>query len=185
MRRSWRRTPRKEDARADYEAVRFTYDHDGMDDRFDIAVLSRDMNGKVHIVTREDEPTRQGAIGGLFAGFSVGVLVGLVPGTPFGASLTVGSIAGMAIGAIAGHLVRGLGRAQVRDLGYLLDRGESGLVVVADRDLARRAEWAITRAKVIEAVADPTGGRTGRSTDVARVHRLDAEVSGTQQEITE
>src|SRR5574341_1130235 len=108
------------DARADYEAVRFTYDHDGMDDTFDIAVLSRDTKGRAHIVTREDEPTRQGAIGGLFAGFSVGVLVGLVPGTPIGASLTVAGIAGMAIGAIAGHLVRGLSRAELRDLGYLL-----------------------------------------------------------------
>jgi uncharacterized membrane protein len=139
----------EEEARADYEAVRFTYDHDGINDTFDVAVLSRDTKGKVHIVTREDEPTRQGAVGGLVTGLSVGVLVGLAPGTAIGPSLAIAGIAGTAIGAIAGHVARGLSRTDLRDLGYLLDSGESGLVVVADPGLARRAAWAITRAKDI------------------------------------
>jgi uncharacterized membrane protein len=120
-----------------------------MTDTFDVAVLSRDPEGKVHIVMREDEPTRQGAVGGLATGLTVGVLIGLVPGTPIGPSLVVAGIFGTVIGAIAGHVARGVTRADLRDLGYLLDRGESGLVVVADPDLARRAAWAITRGKDI------------------------------------
>jgi uncharacterized membrane protein len=138
----------EEDARADYEAVRFTYGHDGMKDTFAVAVLSRDTEGKVHVVTREDEPTRQGAVRGLVTGLSVGALVGLVSGTPIGPSLAIAGIAGIAgsaIGAIAGHVARGLSRADLRDLGYLLDRGESGLVAAADPDVARRAAWAMSR----------------------------------------
>jgi hypothetical protein len=48
---------------------------------------------------------------------------------------------------VAGHVVGGMKRSDLRDLGELLDKGASGLVVVAETDVEAKVEAAITRAK--------------------------------------
>jgi hypothetical protein len=52
-------------------------------------------------------------------------------------------------GPVAGLAARGMSRRDLKDLGDLLGHTESGLVVVADADVAPRAEAAITRAKTV------------------------------------
>jgi hypothetical protein len=52
-------------------------------------------------------------------------------------------------GAFARLAARGMRRRDLKGLGELLGRRESGLVVVADADMASRAEAAITRAKTV------------------------------------
>jgi uncharacterized membrane protein len=137
----------EEDALADYDAVRSAYEDLGVIDTYDAAVVTKDADGKVKIVKKVEEPTRQGAIGGLAIGLAVGALVALFPAVAIGAGLAVGGAAGAALGATAGHVAAGMSRSDLKDLGELLDAGTSGLVVVAAADMEARVEQAIQRGK--------------------------------------
>jgi len=139
----------EEDALDDYDAVRAAYEDLGVIDTYDAAVVTKDPNGKVKIVKKVEEPTRQGAIGGLAVGLAVGALVALFPAVAIGAGLALGGAAGAAIGATAGHVAAGMSRSDLKDLGELLDAGTSGLIVVAATDMEARVEGAIQRGKDI------------------------------------
>ena len=58
----------QDDAVADYEAVKDFYEESGLIDTYDAAVVSRHTDGKVKIVKKHEQPTRQGAWGGLGIG---------------------------------------------------------------------------------------------------------------------
>lgn len=135
------------DALADYEAVRKLYTDQGMIDSYDAAVLSRKA-GKVEIVKRTEEPTRQGAVRGVLIGLAVGAIVTLFPaaGVGLAAGILGGGAAGAIIGAVAGHVSGGMKRSDLKNLGELLDEGQSGLVVVAATDVQAKVDAAITRA---------------------------------------
>ena len=137
------------DALADYEAVRKLYTDLGIVDTYDAAVLTRKADGKVDIVKRVEEPTRQGGAIGLVVGLAVGAVIALFPAA--GLALTTGILGGGAIGAgtgaIAGHVVGGMKRSDLKDLGELLDNGSSGLVVVAASDVEAKVDAAIKRSK--------------------------------------
>jgi uncharacterized membrane protein len=139
----------EEDALADYDAVREIYEELDVIDTYDAAVISKDPEGKVRIVKKVEEPTRQGAVGGLVVGLAVGALVALFPAIAIGAGLAVGGAAGAAIGATAGHVAAGMSRSDLKDVGELLDAGTSGLVVVAAADVEARVEQALQRGKDI------------------------------------
>jgi uncharacterized membrane protein len=133
-------------AEADYHAVREFYAASGLIDTYDAAVITRDGDGKVRIVVKHEQPTRTGAWRGLGIGLAGGALVALFPAVGLGAGLLLGSVSGAGIGALAGHVTAGVRRADLKDLGELLDEGQSGLVVVAASDLERRVEQIIRRA---------------------------------------
>ena len=140
---------RQSDAIADFDAVRKLYTDLGIADTYDAAVLTRAPDGKVQIVKRVEEPTRHGAAIGLTVGLAVGVIVSLFPplGIALGAGLLEGGLFGALAGAITGHVARGMRRSDLKELGELLDNGNSGLVVVAATDLEAKVNAAITRAK--------------------------------------
>jgi uncharacterized membrane protein len=102
------------DAQADYDDVKRlnSFTTFGI---FDAAVIEKDGDGRVR-VNKDEKTTRQGAL----AGAVVGILF---------PPLLVGDVA---MGALAGHLWGGMSRADMRDLGELLDEGEVALVVVAE-----------------------------------------------------
>src|SRR5262245_15427227 len=131
----------EEDALADYEAVRALYSDLDIIDTYDAAVVTKGDDGKVRIVKKVEEPTRQGALAGLAVGLAVGALVALFPAVAIGA--------GLAIGATAGHVAMGMSREDLKDIGELLDAGTSGLVVVAAADVEARVEAALQRGKDI------------------------------------
>ncbi len=137
------------DALADYDAVRKLYTDLGIIDTYDAAVLTKGSDGKVKIVKRVEEPTRQGAVGGLLVGLAVGAVVALFPAAAIGlgAGMAVGGAFGAGAGAVAGHVAGGMSRSDLKDLGELLDEGESGLVVVAATDVEARVEAATKLAK--------------------------------------
>src|SRR5262245_4463960 len=138
----------EEDALADYDAVRALYTDLGIIDTYDAAVVTKDMEGKVRIVTKVEEPTRHGAVAGLAVGLAVRALVALFPAVALGAGLAVGGASGAVLGATAGHVAAGMSRSDLKDIGELLDAGTSGLVVVA-ADVEGRVEAAIQRGKDI------------------------------------
>jgi uncharacterized membrane protein len=133
-------------AEADYHAVRDFYQTSGLLDTYDAAVITRDDAGKVKIVVKHEQPTRQGAWRGLGIGLVGGALVALFPAVGIGAGLLLGATGGAGLGALAGHVSAGLKRADLKDLGELLDDGHSGLVVVAASDIGDRVEHVIRRA---------------------------------------
>jgi uncharacterized membrane protein len=139
----------EEDALEDYEAVRAVYEDLGIIDTYDAAVVTKRSDGKVEIVKRVEEPTRQGAVAGLAVGLAVGALVALFPAVAIGAGLAIGGAAGAALGATAGHVAAGMSRSDLKELGELLDAGTSGLIVVAATDVEDRVEAAIQHGKDI------------------------------------
>ncbi len=128
---------------ADYEAVKDLYTESGLIDTYDAAVLSRHDDGKVKIVKKHEQPTRQGAWGGLGIGLVGGALIALFPAVGIGAGLLWGGAGGAGLGALAGHVAAGMSRSDLKDLGEVLDDGQSGLVVIAATDLESRVEAAI------------------------------------------
>lgn len=136
-------------AEADYYAVRDFYLTSGLLDTYDAAAITKDDAGKVGIVARNEQPTRQGAWRGLGIGLVGGVLVALFPAVSSGDRLLLGGPGGAGLGALAGHVTAGLKRADLKDLGELLDEGHSGLVVVAAGHLGDRVEHHIKRARQV------------------------------------
>ena len=133
-------------AEADYHAVHDFYLTSGLLDTYDAAVITRDDAGKVTIVAKHEQPTRQGAWRGLGIGLVGGALVALFPAVRIGTGLLLGAAGGAGFGALAGHVAAGLKRADLKDLGELLDEGHSGLVVVAASDFGDRVEHAMKHA---------------------------------------
>ncbi|MGX7681815.1 DUF1269 domain-containing protein [Jatrophihabitans sp. DSM 45814] len=138
--------PSQADAEADYDAVHQLYIRSGIIDTYDAAVVTRDADGKVKIVKKHEQPTRQGGWGGLGIGLVGGALVALFPAVGLGAGLLLGGAGGAGLGALAGHVAAGMSRSDLKDLGELLDEGESGLVVIAATDLESRVEDALEHA---------------------------------------
>jgi uncharacterized membrane protein len=133
-----------DDAVADYEAVRDIW-NETAGDTYDAAVVTHQEDGKVKIVKHYEEPTIQGAAIGIGVGLAVGALVALFPAVAIGAGLAAGSAGGAGLGALAGHAAAGISRSDLKDLGELLDEGQSGLLVVAAQDSEARVDAAVTR----------------------------------------
>ena len=129
--------PSEADARADYDVVKDLH-KDGAVGKYDAAVVTKDDNGKVH-VDKDETSTRKGGWGGA----AIGAVVGLV----FPPSILVGAAAGGAIGALSGHLANGLARADVKELGDLIENGEAALLIVGESTLEEALEKAELKAK--------------------------------------
>lgn len=101
---------------------------------YDSAVITKEPDGKV-AVSKDEMATRHGGWGGL----AVGALVGIL----FPPSIAASAAVGAAVGGVGGHLWRGLSRSDLKDIGEMLDEGESALVVVGQdkiRDALDKAE---------------------------------------------
>jgi hypothetical protein len=94
-------------AEADYHAVREVYLISGRLDTYDAAVITRDDAGKVTIVVKHEQPTRQGAWRGLGIGLVGGALVALFPAVGLGTGLLLGAAGGAGLGALKSRLLGG------------------------------------------------------------------------------
>jgi uncharacterized membrane protein len=133
-----------DDAIADYDAVAGLY-RAGVADTYDAAVVSHHDDGKVKIVKKHEEPTRQLGALGLGTGLAVGALTALFPAIGIGAGLVLGGAGGWGLGVLAGHVAAGMSRGDLKELGTHLDEGQSGLLVIAAQDTEARVDAAITR----------------------------------------
>lgn len=128
---------------ADRDAARADYDDllalhaQRLVGTYDVAVISKDADGKVH-VEKHEKPTQHGAWGGL----AVGALVGILFPPSVIASAAVGGLAG----GIGAHLRKGISRDDAKDLGELLDAGQAALIVIGESRVEEQLDKALTRA---------------------------------------
>lgn len=140
-----------DDAKADYETVKSLYYDLQLMDTFDAAIVQKRDDGKVKIVKKHEQPTRQGGWRGAGWGLATGAVIALFPGAAIGGGLLAATTAGGAtLGAVAGHVAAGMSRDDLKELGEHLDAGESGLVVAAATDMGARVEAALERASKVQ-----------------------------------
>ena len=120
----------REDAEADYEAIKALYYEVEASHDFDAAVLERDDEGKVHVVKKHEQPTRHGAAKGLGWGLAIGAAAAIFPAFALGGALVAGGTAGGVIGAVKGHMKGGLKDDDLKELGATLEKGKYGLIAV-------------------------------------------------------
>ena len=129
--------PDEAQARGDYQVVKDLHTL-GAVGTYDAAVLTKDDHGKVH-VNKDEMATRHGAWGGAAAGAAIGLL--------FPPALIGTALAGAAVGGVSGHLWRGMSRADVKDLGEVIDTGQAALVVVGESKLQQALDKAALKAE--------------------------------------
>ena len=126
--------PNEAGAQADYDVVKALHEA-GAVGTYDAAVVTKDEAGKVH-ENKDEMATRHGAWGGAAVGGLIGIL--------FPPAIIASAAVGAAVGGVSGHLWRGMSRADVKELGEVIDDGQAALVVVAEIKLAdalAKAEW--------------------------------------------
>jgi uncharacterized membrane protein len=129
--------PDEASARSDYDVVKNLHD-EGAVGTYDAAVVTKDDNGKVH-VNKDEMATRHGAWGGAAVGAVVGIL--------FPPSLIASAAVGAGIGGVSGHLWRGMSRADVKELGDVIDDGEAALVIVGQSKVKEALDKATLKAE--------------------------------------
>ena len=105
---------------------------------YDVALITKDPEGKIH-VEKHEKPTQHGAWGGIAVGALVGVLF---PPSVLGAAV-VGGLAG----GIGGHLKGGMSRDDAKELGEMLEAGQSALVVIGESRVEEQLDKVLTRAE--------------------------------------
>ena len=124
-------------AQADYDVVKDLHAA-GAVGTYDAAVVTKDDGGNVH-VNKDEMATRHGAWGGA----AVGALVGIL----FPPAIVVSGAVGAAVGGVGGHLWRGMSRADVKELGDVIDDGQAALVIVGESKLEQAVDKAGLKAE--------------------------------------
>ncbi len=129
--------PDERAAQDDYEVVKEAHAR-GLVGSYDAAVITKDLNGKVH-ENKDETSTRHGAWWGIAAGAAVGAV--------FPPSILGTAALGGVIGGVSGHLAKGMSRSQAKELGEFIDPGEAGLVVVGETKVQQAIADSVTRAE--------------------------------------
>ena len=129
--------PSEAAARADYEVVK-SLPAAGVVGTYDAAVVTKDDAGKVH-VNKDEMATRHGAWGGA----AVGALISIL----FPPAIIASAAAGAAVGGVSGHLWRGMSRADVKELGDIIEGGQAALLIVGESKVAQAVDKAGLKAE--------------------------------------
>jgi uncharacterized membrane protein len=127
----------RDDALADYDTLIDLHEAK-LVGTYDVAVISKDAEGKVH-VEKHEKPTQHGAWGGIAVGALVGVLF---PPSVIGAA-TVGGL----VGGVGAHLKKGMSRGDAKELGDLLESGQAALIVIGESRVEEELDKALARAE--------------------------------------
>ena len=129
--------PSEAAARDDYELVKGLHAA-GAVGTYDASVVTKDFAGKVH-VNKDETATRHGAWGGAAVGAVVGIL--------FPPAIIGTAIVGAAVGGVGGHLWRGMSRADVKELGEIIDDGQAALLIVGESKVQQAVDKAALKAE--------------------------------------
>ena len=124
-------------AQADYDVVKDLHAA-GAVGTYDAGVVTKDDAGKVH-VNKDEMATRHGAWGGAAVGAVVGIL--------FPPAIIPMAAVGAAAGGVGGHLWRGMSRADVKELGDVIDDGQAALVIVGESKVEQAVDKAGLKAE--------------------------------------
>jgi uncharacterized membrane protein len=124
-------------AHDDYQIIKDLHSR-GAVGTYDAAVVTKDYDGKVH-VSKDEMATRHGAWGGAAVGAAIGLL--------FPPAIIATAAVGAAVGGVSGHLWRGMSRADVKELGEVIDDGKAALVVVGESKIAEALDKAALKAE--------------------------------------
>jgi len=123
----------RQTALEDYHTIR-AVKTEGEFDHLAVAVLTKRSDGHVE-VDRHDSTAKHLAWGGALVGASMLVFAPVAAPVVFATSVGVGggaTTAGLAgAGGIAGHYWHNIPKSKVREMGDLLESGDSGLIVTA------------------------------------------------------
>ena len=131
------------DASADYAALLDLHEIK-LVGSYDVALITKDAEGKVHI-EKHEKPTQHG----VWAGVLVGALVGvLFPPAMVGVATVGGAAAvGGLVGGLGGHFLEGMPRSDASELGDLLKAGEAALVVIGETQREEELDKVLTHAQ--------------------------------------
>jgi uncharacterized membrane protein len=90
-------------------------------------------------VNKDETATRHGAWGGAAVGAVVGIL--------FPPAIIGTAIVGAAVGGVGGHLWRGMSRADVKELGEIIDDGQAALLIVGESKVQQAVDKAALKAE--------------------------------------
>jgi len=127
----------KDDANADYQVLLDLHDEE-LVGTYDVAIINKDQNGKVH-VHKHEKPTQHGTWGGIAVGALCGVL--------FPAAFVGLTVTGGLIGGVGAHFAEGLSRHDLKELGDHLLTGEAALIVIGQSRVGEQLDKALTRAQ--------------------------------------
>ncbi len=113
-------------ARMDHKVLQRLRD-EGRIERFDVALVSKDDEGQVHVRKRERR-TGKGAVAGAGMGALLGLLIPFVA-IPVTASINAGR------GGAMSYFLKGMSRKDIGELGEALGSGQAALVVLSEHDL--------------------------------------------------
>jgi uncharacterized membrane protein len=115
---------------ADFDSIHAHFKEAGKNAAFDVAVIVRDLDGKVTIRKRDDELKQGGAGKGISMGIAGGLAIALFPAVALGGALLVGGGAGAGIDAIARHISGRSSADSLKAMSETLNAGSAGLVIV-------------------------------------------------------
>jgi len=128
------------DADADVRAIK-TLNDSGAIGSYDSAIITKKPNGEVK-VTKTEKPSEHGAWVGVAAGAAVAVVFPVA--LP---AVIAGGAAGAGVGAWFGHLAHGTSRGEAKDIGKMLNEGDSAVMVIGIDNDAEQVESAAARAR--------------------------------------
>ncbi len=133
----------KADASADYAGLLDLHEIK-LVGSYDVALITKDAEGKVH-VEKHEKPTQHG----VWAGVLVGALVGvLFPPAMVGVATVGGAAAvGGLVGGLGGHFLEGMPRSDANELGDHLKAGEAALVVIGETQREEELDKVLTHAQ--------------------------------------
>ncbi len=111
---------------------------------YDVAVITKDAEGKVH-VEKHEKPTQRGIWGGVLVGALVGVLFppAIVGVATVGGAAAVGGL----VGGLGGHFLEGMSRSDAGELGDALKAGQAALVVIGETGRGDELDKVLTHAQ--------------------------------------
>ena len=128
-----------DNAKADLDVLRELHS-EHLVGTYDAAIVAKTEEGKVKIVDKIEKPTQHGG----WAGLAIGAVLGLI-----WPSVLVGGLVGAGLGALIGHFEGGMSRADLKEIGEMLDESEAALIVVGEATIERAVEEETKRRKKI------------------------------------
>jgi uncharacterized membrane protein len=132
-----------EDAKADLETVGQLH-RDGLVGLYDAALITRDVDGQVH-VKQTELPTRRGALAGMGIGVAAGAGLNAIAGAFLPPYILAGAVLGAINGGVMAHERDGLRRDHLKELGKSLSDGTAAVVVLAESTVAQAMQKAAKR----------------------------------------